>query len=293
MYHIQTEPYKSLTSIEYDETLHKQIGKFEDKYKELIFSLKEIENISVVDMSYNYENMKEMIERVSEYRKENDIGKFGTAFRHPDNFAFILSVVVDGKRFNRWDEICIKDEMELIGVISTPVKYEDYVYENTIEVNGYSCNINEGITTCICGHSSNTIFFYKSKTTGIVLPIGTSCVLKYEIETDETMKKIQKGIKKEKETLKMMRPCKKCNIDFKAENTKEIECIECRDSKEPKCEYCLNKFKPKQDWIKSCFECYKKHSRECKSCKNMFLPPYKNKDFATMCGKCYYKSKNY
>jgi hypothetical protein len=58
------------------------------------------------------------------------------------------------------------------------------------------------------------------------------------------------------------------------------------------CEYCKTKFQPRQEWMKTCIDCYKEHSRNCKCCDNVFLPPYKNKHFATMCGKCYYKNKN-
>ena len=59
-----------------------------------------------------------------------------------------------------------------------------------------------------------------------------------------------------------------------------------------KCEYCKIDFQPKYEWMKSCIKCYKEHCRNCTNCDNVFLPPYKNKDFATVCGKCYYAMKN-
>lgn len=75
-------------------------------------------------------------------------------------------------------------------------------------------------------------------------------------------------------------------FDFKCRNPiKEVKLPK-------KCEYCKIDFQPKHEWMKNCIKCYKEHCRNCKNCDNVFLPPYKNKDFANVCGKCYYAMKN-
>jgi len=274
-----------------NETLYTNACNFWKEQDELLLSLKEMREVSICDSSYNFENMKKLTDTIPKYRKEHGIGQFGAKSRHPDNFAFILAVVLN-KQYEKWEDVDIKRELKLRTVFTMPVMYKDNIYENTVYDDDIPCHIYEGMNTCICGHPSNTIFLYETKKTGIVIPIGTSCVEKYGITDEKKVKKIKHIIKKAKDTLKMTRPCLKCDADFVAENTEEVECKKCRVSKFPKCEYCFEEFRPKAEWMKTCIYCYKEHSRNCKCCDNVFLPPYKNKHFATMCGKCYYKNKN-
>lgn len=227
------------SSIIFDEILHGHSVSFLDQYNDQFLSLKEIDNITVSDASYNFDAMNEIIEGITLYRREHNIGSMSAKYKYPDNFTFIIATICDGKRFENWEDIRIQNELNEIGML-----------------------INGEHQTCICGHCSSNIFFFKSKTTNIVIPIGSSCIEKHHIVSQERLKQINKHIR-----------------DYK------------KRENQPICEWCDKPFKPKFEWAKNCYDCYKMHSNDCSVCGKTYLPSYKSRKYSTKCVKCYMNSK--
>lgn len=281
---------KSETSIAFDVDFHKHCEDFKEIYEDMLFSMKSIDDISISDSSYNFEVLDEFIEKISEFRRIRNIGKMNKRYFHPDNFAFIISVICGGHRFENWEEIDIKKETLHVGSLTSQAHsdYSDKKFSGKFNLDDMWCIMKNHHVKCSCSHSSNDIYFIKGKYTNIVIPVGSSCIDKYEIISSERMKQLKKNITSWKETYKQMRECVVCKEDFKCENRDVIHCVKCRPDTRPICEYCDKHFTPKFDTAKNCLDCYKTYKKECVVCRKTYLPSYKSKEYSTKCPKCYY-----
>lgn len=282
---------RSETSITFDADFHKQCEDFKEIYEDMLFSMKSIADINIADCCYNFDILDEFIEKISEFRRIRNIGKMNKKYFHPDNFAFITSVICGGHRFEKWEDIDIKKETQHVGTITSTAHSDfcDKEFSGKFNVDFTSwCIMDNHHIKCSCSHLSKDIYFIKGKYTNIVIPVGSSCIDKYEIISSETMKRIKKVITYHKETYKHFKECVVCKKDFKCENRDVIYCIDCRPDTRPICEYCDTHFTPKFQNAKNCLDCFKTYKKECVVCRKAYLPSYKSKDYSTKCPKCYY-----